>query len=54
MCAGVIHLGWKFRKENCADHVCKTHGKITAYHKFTAAYLINDHHEEEFTNQAND
>jgi hypothetical protein len=54
MCARIVHLGRKLSKENGADHVCETHSKITTHYEFTTAYFIDDHHEEEFTDKAND
>lgn len=54
MCARIVHLWGKLSEENGADHVCETHSKITTHYDFTTANSINKHHEEEFTNKAND
>jgi hypothetical protein len=54
MRAYVIHLGGKLGEKNCADHICETHSKISTHNEFTTAYFIDDHHEEKFTDKAND
>lgn len=54
MGAFVVCVGGKLGKQDCADYECQAHGQVPPHDELTTANLIDDQHEKEFANEAND